>query len=70
MGKYIVGYDDPFTKALFDLGIVKERPDEVRRIVIDLEAGCIGRIYVEKFADGKQMALALGAGIDWKTVEP
>ena len=70
MAKYIVGYNDPFTNALFELGIVKESPDEVRRIVIDLKAGEIGTIYVEKFADGKQMALALAAGIEWMTVEP
>ena len=67
MPKHLVGYNDPFTDALFEHGLVKERPEDVRRIVIDLEVGSVARIYVEKFADTDVLAPLLHAGIKWET---
>lgn len=51
------------TDALYDAGAIDEEPSCVRRVVIDLEAGKPGRIYIEKFADDEKLLVAIQGGL-------
>lgn len=63
MSKFIVTGTDQVTRALFDAGVIQHDPTYVRRVVIDLQAGNTGMVYVELFADDEKLSVALGAGI-------
>lgn len=52
-----------FFQALHDAGIVEDDPTMVRRVVIDLAAGEVGVVYIEKFADADRLEVALGHGL-------
>ena len=54
---FLVGND--IVQALYDAGTIIEDPKSVRRIVVDLEVGQPGRIYIEKFADDEKLRVAL-----------
>jgi hypothetical protein len=52
MSKFLVGgRSDGIYEALHQAGVFKEDPRNVRRIIIDLEAGSAARTYVEMFVD-------------------
>jgi hypothetical protein len=61
MSKFIVG--DRLLEALYSAGVIGDDYTYIRRIVIDLEVGSAGRIYIERFADDEQLVPALTAGI-------
>jgi hypothetical protein len=61
MAKFI-GVDKIY-QALYDIGAVEEDPQNVRRVVIDLEANSVARIYIEKFADDEKLSAGLTAGL-------
>lgn len=50
MAKFLVKADDIYA-ALYAAGVIKEDPESVARVVIDLQAGRPAYVYVEKFAD-------------------
>jgi len=54
---------DAIYQALYDVGAVVEEPQNVRRVIIDLEAGSVARIYIEKFADDEKLSAGLTAGL-------
>lgn len=50
--------------ALHATGAIDEDPRNVRRVIIDLEAGAPGRIYIEKYADDEKLFAAITGGIE------
>jgi hypothetical protein len=52
VSKIIVGArSDGIYEALHAAGVFADDPKDVRRVVIDLEAGSAARVYVERFVD-------------------
>lgn len=65
MSKFVVGpASDHFTDLLFAAGVVEEKPENVRRIVLDLQVGHAAMIYIEKYADDENLIAGLHAAID------
>lgn len=64
MSKFIVGvHSDDLYQRLHEAGALQQDPRDVRRVIIDLEAGSIARIYVELFADDEKLKAGLEAGL-------
>jgi hypothetical protein len=61
MAKFLVL--DDMIDALWEAGVIDEDKANVRRVVIDLQVGEAGRIYIEKFADREKLQAALEAGV-------
>ena len=55
--------------ALHAAGVVEDEPSYVRRVIIDLQAGRIGMVYIEKFADDEKLSVALNGGLEIVTGE-
>lgn len=49
MAKFLVTPD--VIQRLYDAGVIAEKPEYVRRVLFDFQAGHIGVMYIEKFAD-------------------
>jgi hypothetical protein len=49
-----------FGKQLIDAGIIPGKPEEIRRIVIDIEAGELVTMYVEYAADERLLEVIPG----------
>jgi hypothetical protein len=65
LSKFIVGaFSDGIYQALYDAGVVKDDPRNVRRVIIDLEVGCAACIYVQLFADSKLTDVLMRGGIE------
>jgi hypothetical protein len=60
VAKYLaLGPSDEFYKALHDKGVLKNDPDEVARVIIDLRAGHPAQIYVQLFPDNQELDAGL-----------
>jgi hypothetical protein len=53
---------DRIYQSLHDAGIINVDPSNVRRCVIDLQAGEAAKVYVETFADDALITFALKGG--------
>lgn len=58
-----LGVPDVLFEALRKAGVVTDDPHEVRRVVIDVQAGKPAMVYVEKFADLEKLVVALEGGL-------
>ena len=63
MSKFIVG-TDKLTLALFEAGVIRERPENVKRIIIDLNVGEVGKLYVETYMETDTIDVLLGGGLE------
>lgn len=68
MSKFI-GIGPGLAEALHRAGVVQQDMADVRRIVIDLEAGRVGKVYVETYADDEKLRVALTGGLEVVTQE-
>ena len=68
MAKFLLTQD--VIQKLYDAGLIAEKPEYVRRVVFDLEAGEIGRMYIEKFADDAFLDVLIDAREDGLKVIP
>jgi hypothetical protein len=67
MTKFVVVDTGPLFDALLDkAGIDKTY---VRRLILDLEVGSVGRLYLEMFADWEMLSVDLPHGFQVGTVE-
>jgi hypothetical protein len=67
MTKFVVVDTGPLFDALLDkAGIDKTY---VRRLILDLEVGSVGRLYLEMFADCEMLSLGLPDGFQVGMVE-
>ena len=64
MSKFIVGGSNPIFEALHTAGVFADDPQNVRRVVIDLNAGEPARIYIERFVDDSLVDVLLRGGIE------
>ena len=63
MAKFIAGTQaDTVAQWLHDSGQIANPLSDIRRIVIDLEAGNAAKIYVELYADNERLTAALQGG--------
>jgi len=46
-------------QALYEANVIDASPENVRRVVIDLEAGAAARLYIETFAQAPILATIL-----------
>jgi hypothetical protein len=58
VSKFIVHNSNDVVQRLHEQGAIPD-PRYVRRVVIDLQAGSIGRMYVELFADDEKLSASL-----------
>ena len=68
MAKFLLTQD--LIQKLYDADLIAERPEYVRRVVFDLEAGQVGRMYIEKFADDAFLDVLIDARKDGLKVIP
>ena len=70
MVKFIVGArSDGIYEALHAAGVFKEDPKDVRRVIIDLEAGAPAKFYVEVYAEDTLIDVLMRGGIELVTPE-
>ena len=53
--------------ALHQAGMFDDDPTMVRRVVIDLQAGSIAKVYVERFTDDEKLRAGLQAFLNVET---
>lgn len=65
MAKYIVGPSGEKTfQTLYDAGLIDRKPSDVRRVIIDLEAGAAARIYIDQYLDSSFVDLIASGVLD------
>ena len=62
--KLLVGPGRDIFLALHRAGLFADDPNDVRRVVIDLEVGSPARVYVERFVDDSLVDVLLHAGLE------
>ena len=66
MSKFVVGaMSDGIYEALYKAGVLPNLPDEVRRVIIDLEVNQAARIYIDTYADSRLTDAILDHKIIW-----
>lgn len=63
MSKFLLGPSNDTFQALHDAGVFADDPKNVRRVVIDLEAGSAAVVYVQLFLDDSFVDVVLAGGI-------
>lgn len=64
MAKFVVGADSGrIYEALHAAGVFADDPSDIARVIIDLKAGSVARIYIDKFADSALTEVFLSGGI-------